>query len=115
MARTWFSNWLVTAPSCVQCPELWTRGAISLATSPSGVTKNSIVRTPTCPSDSMAARTERSASAWSAGATPGAGASVVRRIPPRCSFLLSAHVRTSPSRDRTAITLTSALKSTNAS
>ena len=33
IARTWFSNWLVTAPSMVQCPELCTRGAISLATS----------------------------------------------------------------------------------
>ena len=30
-ARRWFSNWLVTAPSMVQCPELWTRGAISFA------------------------------------------------------------------------------------
>src|SRR5260221_1982433 len=25
-ARRWFSNWLVTAPSMVQWPELWTRG-----------------------------------------------------------------------------------------
>ena len=33
MARTWFSNWLVSAPSMVQCPELCTRGAISLAIS----------------------------------------------------------------------------------
>ena len=31
IARRWFSNWLVTAPSIVQCPELWTRGAISFA------------------------------------------------------------------------------------
>ena len=27
----WFSNWLVSAPSIVQCPELCTRGAISFA------------------------------------------------------------------------------------
>ena len=33
-ARRWFSNWLVAAPSIVQCPELWTRGAISLAKKP---------------------------------------------------------------------------------
>ena len=26
IARTWFSNWLVSAPSIVQWPELWTRG-----------------------------------------------------------------------------------------
>ena len=29
----WFSNWLVSEPSIVQCPELCTRGAISLASS----------------------------------------------------------------------------------
>src|SRR3546814_5878592 len=34
MARMWFSNWLVRAPSIVQWPELWTRGAISLNTGP---------------------------------------------------------------------------------
>ena len=33
IARRWFSNWLVAAPSIVQCPELWTRGAISFASS----------------------------------------------------------------------------------
>ena len=32
IARRWFSNWLVSAPSIVQCPELCTRGAISFAT-----------------------------------------------------------------------------------
>ena len=30
-ARRWFSNWLVSAPSIVQWPELCTRGANSLA------------------------------------------------------------------------------------
>ena len=33
IARRWFSNCDVIAPSMVQCPELWTRGAISLARS----------------------------------------------------------------------------------
>ena len=47
MARMWFSNWLVSAPSMVQWPELWTRGAISLTTGPSAVAKNSSVSTPT--------------------------------------------------------------------
>ena len=31
MARRWFSNCDVAAPSIVQCPELCTRGAISFA------------------------------------------------------------------------------------
>ncbi len=33
IARRWFSNWLVAAPSIVQCPELCTRVAISFASS----------------------------------------------------------------------------------
>src|SRR5216683_2212283 len=41
-ARRWFSNWLVTAPSMVQWPELWTRGAISLARSSPWCSKNSV-------------------------------------------------------------------------
>ncbi len=47
MARIWFSNWLVMAPSIVQCPLLWTRGAISLNTGPSSVAKYSIASVPT--------------------------------------------------------------------
>ena len=38
------------APSIVQCPLLWTRGAISLTTGPSAQAKNSTVITPTWPS-----------------------------------------------------------------
>ena len=59
MARTWFSNWLVSAPSMVQWPELCTRGAISLAMSLPRCTKNSMVSTPTyskCSSSLRAAR-----------------------------------------------------------
>ena len=41
------SNWLVTAPSIVQWPELCTRGAISLNTGPVVVAKNSHAMTPT--------------------------------------------------------------------
>jgi hypothetical protein len=47
MARIWFSNWLVSAPSIVQWPLLWTRGAISLNTGPVSHAKNSRVSTPT--------------------------------------------------------------------
>ena len=39
-----------TAPSIVQWPLLWTRGAISLTTGPSAQAKNSTVITPTWPS-----------------------------------------------------------------
>jgi len=46
IALRWFSNWLVSAPSIVQWPELCTRGAISLARSPDDVRKNSTVSTP---------------------------------------------------------------------
>ena len=46
-ARTWFSNWLVVAPSMVQWPELWTRGAISFASRRSPTWKSSSVSTPT--------------------------------------------------------------------
>ncbi len=46
-ARTWFSNWLVSAPSMVQWPELCTRGAISFATSRPRSTKYSTQSTPT--------------------------------------------------------------------
>lgn len=46
-ARRWFSNWLHSAPSMVQCPELCTRGAISLAFRPPSTSKNSKASTPT--------------------------------------------------------------------
>ena len=41
-ARRWFSNWLVSAPSIVQWPELCTRGAISLPRSSSPIWNSSI-------------------------------------------------------------------------
>ena len=46
-ARKWFSNWLATAPSMVQWPELWTRGAISLASTWPPHSNSSTARTPT--------------------------------------------------------------------
>ncbi|MNV79713.1 hypothetical protein D3C71_1732800 [compost metagenome] len=46
-ARRWFSNWLHSLPSMVQCPELCTRGAISLALRPPSTSKNSKAMTPT--------------------------------------------------------------------
>ena len=46
-ARTWFSNWLVTAPSIVQWPVLWTRGANSFASSAPSTSNSSTASTPT--------------------------------------------------------------------
>ena len=47
IARRCSSNWLIDAPFCVQWPLLCTRGASSLISSPSAVTKHSIAITPT--------------------------------------------------------------------
>ena len=63
IARTCCSNWEVTAPSIVQWPLLWTRGAISLTTGPSALAKNSTVSTPTWPSASAMRRAAARASA----------------------------------------------------
>ena len=52
IARICCSNCDVTAPSIVQWPLLWTRGAISLTSGPSREAKNSTVSTPTWPSAS---------------------------------------------------------------
>ena len=47
IARTWFSNWLVSAPSMVQWPELCTRGANSFASSRPSTSNSSSASTPT--------------------------------------------------------------------
>ena len=43
MARIWFANWLVIAPSMLQCPELCTLGAISLAINKLFLTKKYVL------------------------------------------------------------------------
>ena len=48
-ARTWFSNCEVTAPSIVQCPELWGRVATSLTSRRPPDQKSSTAMTPTAP------------------------------------------------------------------
>ena len=48
-ARTWFSNWEVTAPSIVQWPELWGRVATSLTSNRLPDQKSSTAMTPTPP------------------------------------------------------------------
>ena len=46
-ARTWFSNWLVAAPSIVQWPELWTAGPSRWPAARAVSSNNSIASTPT--------------------------------------------------------------------
>ena len=70
-ARTWFSNWLVTAPSIVQCPELCTRGAISFASSAPPTSNSSTARTPTWSSSSSSAVAIASASRLQRGVDDG--------------------------------------------
>src|SRR6266436_2210343 len=73
-ARRWFSNWLVTAPSMLQWPELWTRGAISLTRSSPSCSKNSRARTPTYFRDSRTRWAALSAERWMPASRRGAGA-----------------------------------------
>ena len=101
-ARRWFSNWLVSAPSIVQCPELCTRGAISFASS-SPPTSNSSTRARRRSRGRRAAASrELLAAAWSASSSPGAGARLTRRMPSRCWFSTSGQHATAPSWPRTA-------------
>ena len=86
IARIWFSNCEVTAPSIVQCPELWTRGAISLNTGPSAVAKYSAVSTPTCPSVSAIRPVSAAASVHCAAISAGAGKVERARMPSSCTF-----------------------------
>ena len=89
-ARMWFSNWLVSAPSIVQWPELWTRGANSLASTPVGRLEE-LEAEHADVAERVGDRAARSA--WqvvcSAGSTPGAGAAVVERMPSTCTFSTS--------------------------
>ena len=82
----WFSNWLVTAPSMVQCPELCTRGAISLANSVPPTSKSSIASTPTWSRSSSRRAGEAPRRAGARSLTAGAGARLTRRIPPSWVF-----------------------------
>ena len=88
IARRWFSNWLVSAPSIVQCPELCTRGAISLASSPPSALRTARSRARRRnPSAPAIARAYASAGAWSSRGESGAGAYDTRRIPSRWMVL----------------------------
>ncbi len=69
-ARRCCSNWLVCAPSIVQCPELCTRGAISFASSVPSLSNSSIASTPTYSSSSQHARHDRLARSLHVGREP---------------------------------------------
>ena len=78
----WFSNWLVRAPSMVQCPVLWGRMASSLTRMrPSRASISSTASTPTTPS-SVAIRMAICCSpAARSGSSLGAGVTVSTQMP----------------------------------
>ena len=91
------SNCDVTAPSSVQWPLLWTRGASSLTTSrPSGMRKSSAVSVPVRPI-ARASRSPRAAARVATSAGTGAGATLSARIPSSCTFCASGYERSRPS------------------
>ena len=74
-ARRWFSNWLVSAPSIVQWPELCTRGAISFASSsPSDVEQLDREHADVVELVEQRVGAAPRPRAWSASSSPGAGA-----------------------------------------
>ena len=115
MARMCCSNCEVTAPSIVQWPELWTRGASSLTTSePSGSRNNSAVRVPHRSIASARAHPIAAARDATLAAT-GAGATDSNRIPASCRFREIGKVATAPSSDRVTTTDSSTSKSSSRS
>ena len=116
-ARTCCSNWSVAAPSIVQWPLLWTRGASSFTTSDrSGIRNSSTVSVPTR-SSSMASRV---ASAWAARTVEastggGAGATDSTRIPASWRLRATGKARLSPSAPRATMADTSQAKSSSSS
>ena len=111
IARTWFSNWLVTAPSIVQWPELWTRGAISLNTGPSRGGEelerqhaDIVERLGDLARPARAPRRPAPATAAAAGTVERA------RMPPSWTFSALSQKRTSPSAPRHRITENSAVE-----
>ena len=110
MARTCCSNCEVSAPSIVQWPLLWTRGAISLTIGPSAQAKNSTVSTPTWPSARRSALAEAIASsAWPRSpGPPGRSRCAGCRLHARCGSAGRRDV--SPFAVRARITLNSASK-----
>ena len=99
IARIWFSNCEVTAPSIVQWPLLWTRGAISLNTGPSARRR--------IPSSACRhSRARRRCLRASASASAMARASLAGRhvggakMPPSCRLRGASQVTVSPSAPR---------------
>ena len=89
ITRACCSNWLQSAASSVQWPELCGRGAISLASSrPSSSTKNSMHRMPRYSSRSARLTAAARACSASAGET-AAGTVLTARMPCRCSLAAS--------------------------
>ena len=113
IARRWFSNWLVSEPSIVQCPVLWTRGANSFASSCAADVEE-LER-----QDADVAERVEETRAVLLGLAPAArlrrARARCRRIPSSCTFSTSGQNRVSPSRPRTASSDSSRSKETRSS
>ena len=96
-ARMCCSNCEVSAPSIVQCPLLWTRGAISLTSGPSAQAKNSTASTPTCSERVGDPAGERAASSICRRSASPAGSSERRRMPLSWVLRGLSHTALSPS------------------
>ena len=115
IARTCCSNWEVAAPSIVQWPLLWTRGASSLTTSvPSRSRNSSTVSVPTrsiaaARLSAIAVASRRAAAGRSAGATDST------RIPASWRLRAGGKMAGFPSMPRATITDSSTSKSSSRS
>ena len=115
IARMCCSNCEVAAPSIVQWPLLWTRGASSLTTSrPSRIRNSSAVSVPTMPI-ATASRSPRSAARAATSAGIGAGATDSARIPASWCCAPTGKALDRPSRPRATMIDTSMSKGISAS
>ena len=115
-ARRWFSNWLVTAPSMLQCPVLWGRIASSLTRMrPSTVSNSSTARTPTTSSAPAISNAICWASSARGSARSGAGAMTSWHTPSRWTDSTTGYAIAWPDGDRATRADSSRAKSTRSS
>ena len=115
-ARRCCSNWLVTAPSCVQWPLLCGRMASSLMRTRSSVVSNSSTASmPVTPRPSATATPIAAAARSSRSPARGAGAITSAHTPSRCVVATRGYARTSPDGRRATCCASSRVKSTSSS
>ena len=85
-ARTWFSNWLRAAPSMVQCPELCTRGAISLPSSLAVARRTAPARTRRRSRAARRCARVRATRPAATAANPARARGSTERMPSACQF-----------------------------